>query len=250
MIEKSIYRKETWTGQYLHYNSFCPISYKRGLVRTLYDRARKLCSPNKVEEELDFIEKCLRENGYPKGFIQKYSREKDKKEKHPTVEKKKVFICLPFKGDAVSQKIDRRLKGAINRSFPAAKLITVYNTTPSMIHSKLDKYPADVTSNCVYEFTCTCGSKYIGRTERRASIRFSEHIPRNLCLKGSKYSQSAITRHIVDTGHLVEISKSFKILNRQRTANLLRFAEAIAIKRFKPDLCIQKESVINLSLPW
>nr|CAH8856182.1 unnamed protein product [Trichobilharzia regenti] len=106
-VEKSIYRKETWTGQYLHYNSFCPISYKRGLVRTLYDRARKLCSPNRVEEELVFVEKCLRENGYPKGFIQKYSREKDEKEKHPTVEKKKVFICLPYKGDAVSQKIER-----------------------------------------------------------------------------------------------------------------------------------------------
>nr|CAH8870516.1 unnamed protein product [Trichobilharzia regenti] len=102
------------------------MSYKRGLVRTLYDRARKLCSPNKVKEELGFVEKCLKGNGYPKGFILKYSKERDEKEKYATIEKKKVFICLPYKGETVSQKIEKRMKGAIKRCFPAANLVTLY----------------------------------------------------------------------------------------------------------------------------
>ena len=33
-IQRSIYRKSTWTGQYLNFHSFCPIRYKQGLVRT------------------------------------------------------------------------------------------------------------------------------------------------------------------------------------------------------------------------
>nr|CAH8855840.1 unnamed protein product [Trichobilharzia regenti] len=173
-----------------------------------------------------------------------------KRSKYLTVEKKKVFICLPYKGETVSQKIEKRMKGAMKICFPAANQVTLYSTTCSISQSKLDKYPGDVTSNCVYKFTCICGSKYIGRTERRASIWLSEHILRNLRLKGSRYLQSAITRHLVDTGHFVEISKSFKILDIQRTVNLLRFVEASAIKRHRPNLCTQKESVVNLSLPW
>ncbi|CAH8876017.1 unnamed protein product [Trichobilharzia szidati] len=120
-VEKSIYREETWTGQYLHYNSFCPMSYKRGLVRTLYDRARKLCSPNKIEEEFSFVEKYLKENGYPKGFILQYSKERDEKEKYPTFEKKEVFICLPYKGETVSQKIEKKDERSNQEMLPCSQ---------------------------------------------------------------------------------------------------------------------------------
>ncbi|CAH8649406.1 unnamed protein product [Schistosoma intercalatum] len=62
--------------------------------------------------------------------------------------------------------------------------------------------------------------------------------------------RSAVARHHLDTGHEVDILKSFRVINKQSNSNLLKFAEAIAIKRLKPDLCIQKETIINLSLPW
>ncbi|VDP99351.1 unnamed protein product [Trichobilharzia regenti] len=51
-------------------------------------------------------------------------------------------------------------------------------------------------------------------------------------------------------GHRVDVLESFKIINRQSTSSLLRFAEAIAIKRLKPDFCVQKESVVGLQLLW
>ncbi|CAH8850969.1 unnamed protein product [Trichobilharzia szidati] len=63
------------------------------------------------------------------------------------------------------------------------------------------------------------------------------------------YKVQSLDTHHVDAGHFVEISKSFKILNIQRTANLLRFtAEAItAIKRFRANLCTQTERVQSVS---
>ena len=139
---------------------------------------------------------------------------------------------------------------SVARTYPAAKLVPVYRTTCSLVQSKVGRYPSHVNSNCVYKFTCICGSSYIGRTERRAYLRFSEHVPKSLCLKGTTAFNSSITKHLIDTGHKVDITKSFKIINRQNSSILLKFAEAISIKRLKPDLCVQKETVISLSLPW
>lgn len=105
----------------------------------------------------------------------------------------------------------------------------------------MDQYPSEVASKCIYQFTCTFGSKYIGRTESRVSARFSEHIHCMLCLKRSKVILCAITKHLIDSRHNVVVSNVFKIINRQCTPLLHRFSEAIAIKRFQPDLYTERE---------
>ena len=42
----------------------------------------------------------------------------------------------------------------------------------------------------------------------------------------------------------------FKILFSARFNSILRILEALSIKRFAPDLCVQKEHVLSLILPW
>ena len=130
------------------------------------------------------------------------------------------------------------------------RVTTVWETNCSLKQTKIDKSSFLSTSNCIYQFTCTCRSTYIGRTERRVHVRISEHVPKKLRLQGSRALNSAIARHLLDTGHSIDISHAFKIISKQRSTTALRFAEAIAIKKLKPDLCIQKETVINLLLPW
>jgi hypothetical protein len=61
---------------------------------------------------------------------------------------------------------------------------------------------------------------------------------------------SAIAKHILTSGHHVDMSCAFKVLLRHTNARLLRFAEAVAINRFKPALCIQKQLFVSLRLPW
>ena len=54
----SVFRKKTWTGVYMSFHSFVPISYKRALVKSLFTRALRLCSPEYLQAEFDFIVPC------------------------------------------------------------------------------------------------------------------------------------------------------------------------------------------------
>ena len=65
----SVYRKLTFTGQYLRWNSFSPNKRKINLIGTLVHRAFKICSKGKLDAELDKILSILLENGYPENLI-------------------------------------------------------------------------------------------------------------------------------------------------------------------------------------
>lgn len=58
------------------------------------------------------------------------------------------------------------------------------------------------------------------------------------------------TKHVLDIGHQVDTLQSIKVINKQSSLSLLKFAEAIAIRHQKPDLYDQKEmGFFYLSLP-
>ena len=59
------------TGVLLSFHSFVPVSYKRSLVRSLHIRAIRLCSPEYLNAEFDFLFETLRRNAYPAYFISK-----------------------------------------------------------------------------------------------------------------------------------------------------------------------------------
>ena len=55
------------------------------------------------------------------------------------------------------------------------------------------------------------------------------------------YSTS-IAKHLLETGHRVDTDKLFPVITR--------IAEDAAIQKFKPNLCVQKETIVNLNLAW
>ena len=57
-LSVSVYRKSTHTDRYLHYTSHHPLHVRRGVVRCLLDRARKLITN---EADLEVEVKHLRE---------------------------------------------------------------------------------------------------------------------------------------------------------------------------------------------
>ena len=61
----SVYRKPTFTGQYIHWNSFGPKQRKTNLIDTLTHRALKICSKSTLKHELENIRSILVKNGYP-----------------------------------------------------------------------------------------------------------------------------------------------------------------------------------------
>ena len=65
----SLYRKPTFSGLYSNFESFMPISYKKGLIYTLLHRAFVLCCDwNKFHSEVCFLKNTLRENLFPNLF--------------------------------------------------------------------------------------------------------------------------------------------------------------------------------------
>ena len=58
-IRRRLYQKATSKAQYLNFNSFAIIAYKRGLVRTLYERARRIFISEDLTAEENQIEGTL-----------------------------------------------------------------------------------------------------------------------------------------------------------------------------------------------
>lgn len=264
LIARSVYRKHTWTGQYLHFTSFVPIQYKRGIVKTLYDRARKICTADNLPNELKMLQETFLANGYPKQFIEKHSRPRQKKEQETTVPKLKAFLRLPFKGDDVSDVFERRFRAAMNRTFNAVEPVVVY--TCEQIPVPPVKQPLSVfaKSNLIYRFVCGCTATYLGRTERQLRHRVGEHVPvwvsKHVNQQDSRVQghissarrtpASSIARHLLETGHRIDTNTAFEVVLTASNSRLLQFAEAIAINRWKPELCKQKELFVSLALPW
>ncbi|VDQ09385.1 unnamed protein product [Trichobilharzia regenti] len=87
-IQRSIFRKQTWIGQYLHFTSFVLIQHKRSLVKCLFSRARKKCTSDTLTDELRHTPSVLLANGYPENFISCHGEERLHLEKTASVPKK------------------------------------------------------------------------------------------------------------------------------------------------------------------
>ena len=65
-LTTSVYRKPTHTDQYLAYDSHHPQSVKRGIVKCLYERAKRLVTkPSVISEEKKHLSFVLVSNRYP-----------------------------------------------------------------------------------------------------------------------------------------------------------------------------------------
>ena len=71
--------------------------------------------------------------------------------------------------------------------------------------------------------------------------------PNNLC---DCRPASSIAKHLIESGHKINTGEAFNVLFKSNNGKLLRFIEALAIKKFNPDLCIQKQFILTLQLPW
>ena len=247
----AVYRKPTWTGLYLNFHSFVPMKYKAGLVRTLFERVRKICSPSTLLQEETLLLNTLKANGYPTDFLRKHSHVNSK----ATVigpRCKDVYLRIPYAGDALSSTICKRVVNSTKQAFPAVNPRFIFSTKRIPVRPLKDPVPTLGRSHVIYKFVCDCGCSYVGRTERCVSTRIKEHLPRWLQTGKKGTPSSSICKHAVDcddfTGRL--FSSYFSILASSSFSSSLRILEALFIHHQKPSLCVQKDFVYSLVLPW
>ena len=254
-VDRRTFHKQTWSGQYLHFDSYCPMSRKKCLIKTLFNRALKIASPEFIQEEMTDIHQTLTRNGYPNEMILKQKQmvlnSLAQNDNCPIlVPKKEVFITLLYRGEEVMKRVRQRLSSALAFTYFAAKLVVINRTHCLPLSNPKDCTSMLSTSCVIYKWECRCGASYLGRTERRLGCRIKEHVPRWLLNNKNGVATSSITKHILECGQVDNPRERFSIVHREKSRVLLPFLEAIAIKRLSPILCMQKESVRTLRLPW
>ena len=250
-----VFRKPSWTGQYLHFHSYVPIQYKIGLIRSLFDRSRKLCSNEFLAAENKFLTETLQKNGYPLNFINKHSNSNHLPSIGP--KPKRVFVELPFLGDNAAKTFTKILKSTVRSVYPSCDPLILWKCKTVPQRSLKDGRGESETCGTIYEFTCMCSSTYVGRTSRSLSDRIKEHAPRwiregrNQPPRNGKI-QSAITKHLIICPSIDRnrISDCFKFVFRNISNRKLHILEALTIASRTPALCRQKEGVYNLLLTW
>ena len=87
------------------------------IVKCLYIRALRLCSPAFLDDELNFIYHALRRNAYPDYFIDKHKiTELQNKAPEITAEKKLIFLQVPFYGDKAANSLRQSFSNLISNS--------------------------------------------------------------------------------------------------------------------------------------
>ena len=144
-IQTKVYRKKTNTDLYLHWKSFAPISWKRGTIKSLYNRAHIVCSSSSfLSEEIAHLDKVFNErNGYPKWLIEKVKKECVDKfassntpsvaeptteiNQEPSVETKEKLLIIPFAGEtgiSVTNKLKKEIATILPRTIKPKIIFT------------------------------------------------------------------------------------------------------------------------------
>ena len=272
-FQTSVYRKPTFSGLYMNWESFCPRSRKTNLVKTLVHRAVRICSAPRLPEELQFIKNIFLKNGYPEQLIQScILRKMSSLGREPLLGPRKcpVYLRLPWKG-RFCDTLSKQAESAVGRCFGAVQLRVVHAT--KTIHPSIHKdvLPSLTISNVIYKYTCRCDAVYVGRTSQRLEDRIRQHVPSNFvrslnntrkqperaCNRESQivapvYASlgSAIAEHIAQNRECCAdfSTRRFAILSRARNALNLHVLEALFIRKLRPQLCKQKELLFRLQL--
>ena len=258
-LERSVYRKLTFTGLYTRWDSFSPTSQKIALMRSLTSRGQRICSPAALTAEMECLKKIFLDNGYPEYLVQRFVKPKsdalDKPlqqvEEGPT--HRNVTIRLPWIG-RISSSFGSEIRSTITKGFPEARPRVIFSTNRPFSGRQKDVLPATSQSLVVYEFTCRCAQTYVGKTSQCLEQRIKQHVPAKLMqpipdVRQAK-SDSAITRYLKDGVECIDpdLTTRFKIIARARHQCHLGVLEAIYIRAKSPVLCSQKEHVRHLSL--
>ena len=157
----SVYRKPTFTGQYLRWNSFSPQKRKINQIGTLVHRAFIICSKTKLDPELGKIRSILLENGYQEHAINSAFKRKlqqlNSNSVH-TVETCPVYLHIPRIGN-VSMKFEKQITSAVKRCFFSIEPRVILQPDSSYQQLRKTCYLPIITA---MSFTSLCATAIVG----------------------------------------------------------------------------------------
>jgi hypothetical protein len=78
-LQTSVYRKQTHTDRLLDYSSYHPLCHKKSVVKSLWDRAKTICSNDHLlKDEQSYLKSVFNINGYSNKVIYKWTQEQQR----------------------------------------------------------------------------------------------------------------------------------------------------------------------------
>ena len=215
-----------------HWSSQVPRRYKKNAI--ICDLHRTFAISDNFECEIAKIKERYLHAGYPAGFIHhvikefRFTRQECIIPKNffdiPEKEKPTIRIRLPFckSNENLTRTFLKKIRSFIGDS---VSIFIIWNT--SKIRSLFSLKDKNLHPQCViYEGTCSCGTKYVGETDRCIHLRTSEH--ENI----KKNSEPA--KHL--KAHR-DHSFIWKVIaHAPRDDNKRKILEALYVAKFKPGL--------------
>ena len=165
-----VFRKATHSNNYLHYFSFHSRSVKLSVAQNLILRAYRVCSPEFLSDEIDFIFSFFSKLAYP-DFVLKKALSKAKSSFYcPSLRPKfkGSSVCVPFVS-SLDSPFHSKLAAALN----CRTVFSYPNKIKSIVSSNSPKF---LTGTGVYRINCNnCDKFYVGETGRSLNLRIKEH---------------------------------------------------------------------------
>ena len=219
------YRKPTFSGRFLNYNSQHPYKNKIALIYSLVDRVIKLAHTSSHNVNLNFIKQFLIINNSPIELINKYIRKSihlrsmDYANEKTIQREKKSHIVIPYINE---------LNPIISKFFNKYNTEVLNNTVNKwncFIKLGKDVCSKDQKTNVVYRIDCNeCTATYVGQTERQLNIRVNEH--KKKCV--NKDRRSAIHTHMEGSNHKFNFN-NVKVLHTEQLLEKRKLAEMLFI---------------------
>ena len=220
------YRKSTYSGRFVHFDSHYPLSQKRAIVYGLVDKAINLSHSRFHVQNLNIVKQLLFvQNGYPfnggiqhrLSFTQKLQADTNDPNTVDNI-KKSLIVILYIKH------LSYKLNSILSRN--SYKVIEKPCNKLSK-YIKLDKDNVDKfeKSDAVYKVNCAdCKMSYIGQTGRQLRLRINEH---KRSVKNGN-TTSALAEHTNLYKHKIDFNK-VNIVDQENYKNKRLFSEMLHI---------------------
>ena len=182
-FETSVYRKPSFTGQYLRWESFSLLERKISLVSTLVHQALMICLKRRLNGKIELIKKILLDNGYPKNVINTQITKKIAQFftlKRFGPEKCPVYLRVPWIGKP-STNLEKEFKIAVESCYGSFSTRLVFTSKRMLPVARKDVPPITQKTFVIHEYKCHCDSRYVGGTSQRLQDRIKQHVPQ--CLR-------------------------------------------------------------------
>jgi hypothetical protein len=185
-FQTTIYRKDTFTGLLLKWDSFVPIEYKKASIASMVRRALAVCSTyTLLASEFDKIREIGRQKRYPLSFINTrigiglsnfLKRSTTSITEVIESDKKLMYIEIPYAG-AATNSFKKQLSRISSKICPYLDVRFFARPPPpvqSCFFNTKDPIPKYLQANIVYSIKCSdYGQIYVGKTERQGIRRLT-----------------------------------------------------------------------------